>query len=255
MGSVIHESSVSQRLNTAADMESPHVAAILLVILATHQGLASAPKGAASQVVEEINRRMGLYTKTKYVKAGEIEEDYYRVIEDPPTYSYEYDCTGHVWHVLWKSSLQAYEDAMDAMDCCETGSGVNPSTKTWITFMKDLAEEGTIGNWQAVTEVTDLRPGDILIRDSTDPGHAMIAMGTPESTGDPGKYRLWISDSTSDPHQSCEDYDNDPRDTNPEKGETGMGTGYIRVEDGMMMDWCICCSAHYKPLLAGRPLA
>merc|ERR1712018_933274 len=92
---------------SAADMESPHIVAILLVILATHQGLASAPKGAASQVVEEINRRMGLYIKTKYVKAGEIEEDYYRVIEDPPTYSYEYDCTGHVWHVLWKSSLQA----------------------------------------------------------------------------------------------------------------------------------------------------
>ena len=69
------------------------IAAILLVILATHQGLASAPKGAASQVVEEINRRMGLYTWTKYVKAGDIEDDYYRVIEDPSTGTFrdEYD--------------------------------------------------------------------------------------------------------------------------------------------------------------------
>jgi len=84
----------------------------------------------------------------------------------------------------------------------------------------------------------------------------MIAMGTPESTDEPGKYRLWISDSTSDPHPSCEDYDNDTRDTNWEKGTTGMGTGYIRVEDGMIMDWCMCCNGdHYLPLLAGRPLA
>merc|ERR1712110_1379397 len=100
---VIQESSVKQRLNTAADMESPHIAAILLVILATHQVLASAPKGAASQVVEEINRRMGLYTWTEYANGG-FEDGYYRVIEDPSTgtYSYEYDCTGHLWHVLWK---------------------------------------------------------------------------------------------------------------------------------------------------------
>ena len=56
-------------------------------------------------------------------------------------------------------------------------------------FFQDLAEQGTLGAWQAVTEVTDLKPGDVLIRDSTNPGHAMIAMGTPESTEDPGKYR------------------------------------------------------------------
>merc|ERR1712241_356274 len=91
------------------NMGSPHIATVLLVILATHQSLASTPKGAATQVVEEINRRMGLYTYTHYANGG-FEDGYYRVIED-------------------------------------------------------------------------LRTGDVLIRDCPcDPGHAMIAMGTPEST-------------------------------------------------------------------------
>jgi len=239
------------------NMGSPHIATVLLVILATHQSLASTPKGAATQVVEEINRRMGLYTYTHYANGG-FEDGYYRVIEDPSTgtYSYEYDCTGHLWHVLWKSSPQAYEEASNAMGCCFE-NGYCPSPERWVTFMKDLAEEGTIGVWQAVTELTDLRPGDVLIRDCPcDPGHAMIAMGTPESTDEPGIYRLWISDSTSSPHQICDGDGDDTRVTDPEKGTTGMGTGYIRVEDGMIMDWCMCCNGdHYLPLLAGRPLA
>ena len=68
--------------------------------------------------------------------------------------------------------------------------------------------------------------------------------------------RLWISDSTSDDHHSCDGDGDDTRETHPEKGTTGMGTGYIRVEDGMWMDWCMCCDTrNYRQFLAGRPMA
>ena len=53
-----------------------------------------------------------------------------------------------------------------------------------LLFQK-VADEGTFGAWQAVYEVTDLRPGDIIVKDT----HVMIAMDNPESTDDQGIYR------------------------------------------------------------------
>jgi len=242
------------RNSLTADMEFHHLATILLALLVTHRGSAQllrSGSAAESLTEKEVTRRLDLYTWT-YYQNGDFGAPgyYYEVIEDPSTgtYSYAYDCTGFVWHVLWTSSPQAYEDASNAMDCCFE-NGYCPSPSRWVGFMQDLVDQGTIGAWQAVYEVTDLRPGDILVKDT----HTMIVYGTAESTDEPGIYRLLVADSTDEPHMICDGDGDDTRITESEKGTTGQGTGYIRVESGMTMAWCMCCGTTTQ-IWAARPM-
>jgi len=209
--------------------------------------------GVVSLTYQEVSRRMDIYTMTKYQSGGfGAPGFYYSVIEDPSsgTYSYQYDCSGFVWHVLNTSSPLAYEDARIEMNLPE--SGYCPALDRWNNFMQKVADEGTFGAWQAVYEVTDLKPGDIIVKDI----HVMIAMDNPESTDDQGIFSLKIADSTNDVHHICSGDGDDTRVTNSEKGTTGMGTGYIRVESGMWMGWCMCCGEQdRRSIMAARPMA
>jgi len=200
-------------------------------------------------VAKEVQRRMQVYTFTKYEKSRDIFEKtgtYFRVIEDAKrgVFSYTYDCTGFVTHVLLKSSRKAHDEMKKTM---KIGDRFCPSPATWKSFFQMVnRQQNNFQSWKPVTKVTDLRPGDVLVRPGGSVGHVMIIMSTPERMSNTGNFKVKISDSTGSPHSD---------DTRPsKKGKTGMGTGYIRLVSGMKMAWSLWMGGSTLPVWAGRPM-
>lgn len=87
------------------------------------------------------------------------------------------------------------------------------------------AAEGRLPGWEAVTGVSDARPGDVLAwykedhKQGENTGHVMLIEERPVDEGQ-GKWRVRIMDSTSTPHA---------QDTRP-SGKSGMGSGTIWLD-------------------------
>lgn len=202
-----------------------------------------------TSVAKEVQRRMRVYTFTQWEQSKDIRErtgTYYRVIEDAKrgVFSYTYDCTGFVTHVLLKSSRKAHNEVKRTM---KIGDSFCPTPAAWQSFFQKVkSQQNNFQSWRPVTKVTDLRPGDVLVRPGGSVGHVMIIMSTPERMSNPGNFKVKIADSTGSPHSD---------DTRPsKKGKTGMGTGYIRLVSGMKMAWSLWMGGTTLPVWAGRPM-
>lgn len=190
---------------------------------------------------------MRVYTFTKYELSKDIRKNtgtYYHVIEDAQggVFSYTYDCTGFVTHVLLKSSRKAHDEVRRTM---KIGDRFCPTPAQWQSFFQKVeSQQNNFQSWRPVTKVTALRPGDILVRPGGPVGHVMIIMSTPERMGNTGNFKVKIADSTGSPHS----------DDTRKKGKDGMGTGYIRLVSGMKMAWSLWMGADTLPVWAGRPM-
>ena len=115
-----------------------------------------------------------------------------------------------------------------------SGSGKPEEWVDWANELKDNG--GRKDGWQLVAapgykkgQVDVIRRGDILIKrdpnHDDDPtkkrGHALIAMGKPNASGD-----LWIADSTG---MEKKHFDDTRKDSTKKIHDSGMGTGYIKV--------------------------
>lgn len=112
--------------------------------------------------------------------------------------SYRYDCVGFVSYALKRATPEAWATTVHA-------TGIHkrriPSPARYRAFFAKLAEKPELG-WEAVTRVSDLRPGDVVAwenKSETSSGHAVIIGGVPVRRAD-GSWSVEVYDSTSSPH-------------------------------------------------------
>jgi hypothetical protein len=140
--------------------------------------------------------------------------------------SYRYDCVGFVSYALKQAAPQAWESAFKALDI---KPGRIPSPAKYRAFFASLAEKPQSG-WQAVTKVSELRPGDVVVWEQetkTASGHAVVIGGIPVA-GPDGAWVVEVYDSTASPHGD----DSRPNDLRAEvlatKGQrSGLGRGMM----------------------------
>ncbi len=127
---------------------------------------------------------------------------------DRATGSYRYDCVGFVSYALKQAAPQAWATVAKATGLAK---GRIPSPPKYRTFPCGLAN-GPQPGWEAVTNASELRPGDVVAwehKTETSSGHAVVIAGVPAPRPD-GSWEVEVYDSTSSPH-SQDSRPNDPR--------------------------------------------
>jgi hypothetical protein len=131
---------------------------------------------------------------------------------------YILDCSAYVDKVLKTIHPDAYFDLVDA-----TGS-LKPTTLDYYTFFKTLTPDFT-GNWNKVTTVEELEPGDIVVfryknqKGRTTGGHVMVVMET--LVNNAGTYVVRVADAAEKKHSADTRY--------PRTSGIGMGTLALKV--------------------------
>jgi hypothetical protein len=182
----------------------------------------------------------------------------YRIQVDQDAGSYKYDCVGFISYSLKHAAPEAWASTVKV-----TGipNGRIPNPINYREFLAGLAEKPQPG-WQAVTNVSELRPGDIVVwehKTTSAVGHAVIIGGTPV----PGPDNSWsveVYDSTSSPHTD----DSRPNDKRAQVLESshrpsGLGHGTMvfiaNPTNGSLtgLRWSAKAKPITVPIAAGRP--
>jgi uncharacterized protein YfaT (DUF1175 family) len=177
---------------------------------------------------------------------------------DRATGSYQYDCVGFVSYALKQAAPQARESAFKALDIQQ---GRIPSPAKYRAFFASLAEKPQTG-WQAVTKVSELRPGDVVVwekKTKTASGHAVVIGGIP-AKGAGGTWVVMVYDSTEFPHGD-DSRPNDQRaqmlDTNGNRSGLGHGLMAFTADPltGVLTGYCWSPKSETNtvPISAGRP--
>ena len=172
--------------------------------------------------------------------------------------SYRYDCVGFVSYALRRAVPEAWATAVRATGIAK---GRIPSPLRYRAFFASLAEKPQPG-WQAVTKVSDLRCGDVVVwehKTKSAVGHAVIIGGAPVP-GPGGSWSVEVYDSTASPHTD------DSRRTDERAqvlGSTGRRSGLghgvmVFIADPVSgaptgLRWSAEAQAIQVPIAAGRP--
>lgn len=172
--------------------------------------------------------------------------------------SYRYDCVGFVSYALKQAAPQARESAFKALNI---KPGRIPSPARYRAFLASLAETPQPG-WQAVTKVSELRPGDVVaweFKTRTSTGHAVV-IGSVPVEGPDGSWLVEVYDSTASPH-------GDDSRTKDERAEvlatngrrSGLGRGMMSFTADQATGaltgyrWSPKSKTTAVPIAAGRP--
>ena len=182
----------------------------------------------------------------------------YQTRVDRTTGSYRYDCVGFVSYALKQAAPQARESAFKALDI---KPGRIPSPPLYRAFFASLVTKSQPG-WQAITKVSELRPGDIVAweqKTKTAVGHAVVVGSIPVE-GLEGVWMVEVYDSTASPH-SDDSRPNDPRAevlaTNGQRSGLGRGVMAFTCDPttGVLNGyrWSPKAKTNIVPIAAGRP--
>ena len=136
---------------------------------------------------------------------------------------YVVDCSTYVDHVLKAVYPSAYQRL------AQYSQSQKPTSDDFYHYFSELSSNGA-GRWNAVRDVSELRPGDILvfrytnrIGDETG-GHVMIVMDKPKAKDN--FYAVRVADSASDGHS---------QDTRkPHSSGVGIGTLLLQTDHTQM---------------------
>jgi hypothetical protein len=173
---------------------------------------------------------------------------------------YRYDCVGFVSYALKQAAPKAWTSTVRA-----TGvpRGRIPSPPKYRAFFASLAASAQPG-WEAVTNVSDLRPGDVVAwehKTTSAVGHAVVVASVP-SPGPDGGWRVEVYDSTSSPHTD-DSRPGDPRAQILESSGRPSGLGHgvmIFIADpssGALtgLRWSLVGKPITVPIAAARPIS
>jgi hypothetical protein len=180
-------------------------------------GFGEEPKIVEGPLFAEAQRQFAGMTGTAYQHKTEADEK---------ARTYRYDCVGFVAYALKQAAPQARASAFKAL---EIAPGRIPSPPKYVAFFQSLAKTPQQG-WQAVNQVKDLMPGDVVAweyKTATSSGHAVIIASVPVDLGG-GIWSVKVYDSTSSPHGD----DSRPQDPRAEVLESsgkrsGLGHGMM----------------------------
>jgi hypothetical protein len=172
--------------------------------------------------------------------------------------SYRYDCVGFVSYALKQAAPQARASAFKAL---AIQPGRIPSPPRYREFFASLAKEPQPG-WQAVTQASELRPGDVVaweLKTKTSSGHAVVIGGVPVA-GPDGTWVVEVYDSTASPHGD-DSRPTDPRAEvlEPNGKRSGLGRGRMAFAadptTGALIGyrWSPKSKLTKVPIAAGRP--
>jgi hypothetical protein len=207
------------------------------------------PAAAAGPLFHEAANQFKAMTSTLYQHKTEV---------DHSSGSHRYDCVGFVSYALKQAAPKARESAFKALDI---QPGRIPSPPRYRAFFSTLAEKPQPG-WQAVTKVSDLRPGDVVaweLKTKTSSGHAVVIGGFPVA-GPDATWVVKVYDSTSSPHGE-DSRPNDPRAgvlaTNGKRGGLGHGLMAFTADPATGAPngyrWTPKSKTITVPIAAGRP--
>lgn len=177
---------------------------------------------------------------------------------DRDTGNYRYDCVGFVSYALKQATPQAWASTVKVTGIAK---GRIPSPPRYQTFFAGLVQNPQPG-WQAVTNVSDLRPGDVVAwehKSETAVGHAVVIASAPKK-GPEGDWIVEVYDSTSSPHSE----DSRPNDSRAQTMEsTGRHSGLGHGVMGLVADpvtgnltgyrWSPKAKPVTAPIAAARP--
>jgi hypothetical protein len=172
--------------------------------------------------------------------------------------SYRYDCVGFVSYALKQAAPQAWATTVQVTGIAK---GRIPSPPRYRALFADLPKNPKPG-WTAVTNVSELRPGDVVAwehKTETSSGHAVVIGGIPVPRPD-GSWLVEVYDSTSSAHGD----DSRPQDQRAQvlasSGRpSGLGHGVVVFlsdpASGALtgLRWSPKGRAITVPIAAGRP--
>lgn len=231
-----------------------HLAACLLTLVldaASAEGVRGAePPVPAGPLFHEATNEFGSMVSTLYQHQTRV---------DRTAGSYRYDCVGFVSYALQRAAPQARASAFRAL---AIQPGRIPSPPLYRTFLSSLADKPQAG-WQAVTRVSELRPGDVVAweqKTRTASGHAVVIGGVPVA-GPGDSWVVEVYDATSSPHAA------DTRPGDPRAGvleatgrRSGLGRGVMAFTGDPVTGaltgyrWSPQGAVNPVPIAAGRPL-
>jgi hypothetical protein len=235
-------------------METPAVyrfcLSLLLFLFATASPNAlRADVPSVSPLFTEVTNQFTTMKSTLY---------HYRVELDRAGGSYKYDCVGLVWAALKQATPQAWDSLVKS-----TGvpKGRIATPQHYRAFFASLSAQPQRG-WQAITNVANLRPGDVVAwehKTANAVGHAVITGEIPVRAED-GEWTVKVFDSTSSPHAQ----DSRPGDERAGFGVSGRRSGLghgvmVFISDpksGVLtgLRWSLNAKAVTVPIAAGRPV-
>ena len=212
-------------------------------------GFGEEPKIVEGPLIAEAQRQFREMKSTGYQHKTQV---------DGKAQSYRYDCVGFVAYALKQAAPQARASAFKAL---EIAPGRIPSPPKYVAFFQSLAKTPQQG-WQAVNQVKDLMPGDVVAweyKTATSSGHAVIIASVPVDLGE-GIWSVKVYDSTSSPHGD----DSRPQDLRAEvlaaSGKrSGLGHGVMAFSadpaTGAITGyrWSPKSKTKITPIAAGRP--
>lgn len=207
------------------------------------------PPASGGPLFEEALKQFKTMTSTRYQHKTQV---------DAQTGSHRYDCVGFVSYAMKQVAPQARESAFKAL---EIKPGRIPSPPQYRAFFASLAEKPQKG-WQAVTKVSELRPGDVVVwefKTKTSRGHAVVIGGVPVA-GPDGIWVVKVYDATASPHGE-DSRPNDPRAevlaTNGKRSGLGHGVMAFAADPttGALTGyrWAPKSKTNIVPIAAGRP--
>jgi hypothetical protein len=210
---------------------------------------AAEPPAVNAPIYQEAVKQFEAMTHTLYQHKTEV---------DVKAGTYRYDCVGFVSYALKQVAPQARESAFKAL---EIPPGRIPSALKYRAFFASLPKSPQKG-WQAVTKVTELRPGDVVaweFKTETTTGHAVVIAEKPVE-GPDGTWIVKVYDSTSTPHGE-DSRSKDPRaEVLAKNGKrSGLGHGKMALAadptTGALIGyrWTPQSKTKIVPIAAGRP--
>ena len=207
------------------------------------------PPAFSGPLYQEALKQFDTMTSTLYQHKTQV---------DAKTGSHRYDCVGFVSYALKQVAPQARESAFTSL---EIKPGRIPSALQYRAFLASLTERPQKG-WQAVTKVSELRPGDVVaweFKTKTTTGHAVV-IGSVPVAGPDETWIVKVYDSTASPHGD----DSRPKDDRAEVLATngkrsGLGHGMMAFTadpaTGALTGyrWSPKSKTMTVPIAAGRP--
>jgi len=209
------------------------------------------PAAVYGPLFSEATNQFGRMKTTLYQHQTKVDRD---------AGSFRYDCVGFVSYALKRSTPQAWATIVKATGIAKGRIPNPPKYRAFLAGLTNLAQPG----WQAVTKVSELRPGDVVAwehKTETSLGHAVIIGGVPVP-GPDSSWSVEVYDSTSLPHGD----DSRPGDERAEvlaatARHSGLGHGVmILIADpasGALtgLRWSAKARAITVPIAAGRPVS
>jgi hypothetical protein len=207
------------------------------------------PPGLCGLLFHEATNEFRTMKTTLYQHQTQVDRD---------AGSYRYDCVGFVSYALKRAAPMAWATTAKVTGIAK---GRIPSPLRYRAFFTGLAEKPQPG-WKAVTNASELRPGDVVAWEQmteTAVGHAVVIGSSPVPEPD-GSWLVEVYDSTSSPHSD----DSRPNDQRAQVMEStgrrsGLGHGVMMLiadpVSGALIGlrWSEKAKAITVPIAAGRP--